>query len=174
MRNKCYNGLRNILRSRLLEKDTKSKIYKTLIRSAVLYGCESWTVTKKEEEKLNIFERKILRTIYGPSCVNGVRKIKYNDELDNIYREPSIVKMIKIARLKRLRHIARMEGNVSCKMITFFQPEDSRKKGRPKLRWLDSVLKDFKILKVTAWWRTAQDRDLWSKIIKEANTYKGL
>jgi hypothetical protein len=46
----------------------------------VLYGCESWTLMKKEEEKLNIFERKILRKIYGPSCVNGVWKIKYNDE----------------------------------------------------------------------------------------------
>jgi sorting nexin-29 len=134
MGNTCYYGLRNILRSRLLKEDTKCKIYKTLIRRVVLYGCESWTLTKEEEEKLNIFERKILRKIYGP--------IKYNDELYNIYKEPSIVKMIKIARLKWLRHIVRMEDNAPCKEITFSQPEGSRKKGRPKLRWLDSVLKD--------------------------------
>jgi hypothetical protein len=57
----------------------------------------------------------------------------------------------------------------SCKKITFSHPEGSRKKGRPKLRWLDSVLKDLKILKVTA-----QDRDLWSKIIKEAKAHKVL
>jgi hypothetical protein len=67
-----------------------------------------------------------------------------------------------------------MEDNAPCKKITFSQPEGSRKKGRPKLRWLDSVLKDLKILTVTAWWRTAQDTDLWSKIIKEAKAYKGL
>jgi hypothetical protein len=56
--NTSYYGLRNILRSRLLNKDTKCKIYKTLIRPAVLYRCESWTPTIKEEEKLNEFERK--------------------------------------------------------------------------------------------------------------------
>jgi hypothetical protein len=85
-----------------------------------------------------------------------------------------MVKIIKIARLKWLGHIVRMEDNAPCKKITFSQPEGSRKKGRPKLRWLDSVLKDLKILKVTACWRTAQDRDLWSKIIKEAKAHKGL
>jgi hypothetical protein len=58
--------------------------------------------------------------------------------------------MIKIARLKWLGHIARMEDNAPCKKRTFSQPEGSRKKGRPKLRWLDSVLNDLKILKVTA------------------------
>jgi hypothetical protein len=62
-----------------------------------------------------------------------------------------------------------MEDNAPCKKITFSQPEGSRKKGRPKLRWLDSVLKDLKILKVTA-----GDRDLWSKIIKETKAHKGL
>jgi hypothetical protein len=71
MGNTCYYGLRNILRSRLLKKNTKCKVYKTLTRPVVLYGCESWTFTKKEEEKLKMFERKILRKIYGPSCVNG-------------------------------------------------------------------------------------------------------
>jgi hypothetical protein len=53
--------------------------------------------------------------------------------------------MIKITTLKWLGHIARMEDNAPCKKITFSQPE-----GRPKLRWLDSVLKDLKILTVTA------------------------
>jgi hypothetical protein len=62
-----------------------------------------------------------------------------------------------------------MEGNAPCKKITFSQPEGSRKKGRPKLRWIDSVLKDLKILSVTT-----QDRDLWSKIIKKAKAHKGL
>jgi hypothetical protein len=67
------------------------------------------------------------------------------------YKEPGVVKMIKISRLKWLGHIARMEDNAPCKKITFSQPEDSRKKGKPKLRWPDSVLKDLKILTVTAW-----------------------
>jgi hypothetical protein len=116
----------------------------------------------------------MLRKIYGPSFVNGVWRIKYNDELYNLYKEPSTVKITKIAKLKWLGHIARMEDNAPCKKKTFSQPEDSRKKSRPKVRWPDSVLKDLKILTVTVWRRTAQDRALWSKIIKEARAHKGL
>ena len=74
--------------------------------------------------------------------------------------EPSIVKMINIARLKWLGHTSRMEDNVPCRKITFYQPEGSRKKGRPKLRWLDSVLRYLKTLEVNAWWKKAGDRDL--------------
>jgi len=78
---KCYYGLRNILGPDLLQKDTKSKIYKTLIRPVVLYRCDSWALIKTDEAKLSIFERKILGKIYGPSHVNVVWRIKYNDEL---------------------------------------------------------------------------------------------
>jgi hypothetical protein len=57
-----------------------------------------------------------------------------------------------------------MEENSSCKKVTFFQPEGSRKKRRPKLRWLDSVLKDVKLLKVETWWKKARDRNIWRRI----------
>jgi hypothetical protein len=50
-----------------------------------------------------------------------------------------------------------MEENSPCKKITFSQPEGSWKKGRPKLRWLDSVLKDVKLLKLEIWWKKACD-----------------
>jgi hypothetical protein len=66
--NRCYYGLRNLLQSRLLNKGTKCKIYKTLVRPVVLYGSESWTLTKADEEKLRTFERRMLRKIYGPTC----------------------------------------------------------------------------------------------------------
>ena len=65
-----------------------------------------------------------------------------------MYKDPSKVKVIKTAKLRRLGHIARMEDNVLCKKINFSQPEGSRKKGRPRLRWIDSVLKDLKTLEV--------------------------
>jgi hypothetical protein len=68
----------------------------------------------------------------------------------NFYKQPSTVKMIKTARLKWLGHTAKMEDNVSCRKITFFQSEGSRKKGRLRLKWLDSVLKDLKTLEVNA------------------------
>jgi hypothetical protein len=58
------------------------------------------------------------------------------------------------------------------KIIT--HPWRSLKKGRPKLRWLDSVLKDVKLLKVETWWKKALDRNIWARIVKEAKVHKGL
>jgi hypothetical protein len=149
----------DLLRSKLLGKGTKCKIYKTLIKPVVLYGSESWTLTKLNEDKLKIFEREILRNIYGPSYVNGVWRIRYNDELYKLFKEPNIVESIKINRLKWLGHIRRMDESSLCRQLVFSQLEGSRKKGRPKLKWLDDVLQDLKILKVTAWCKKAQDRD---------------
>jgi hypothetical protein len=66
-----------------------------------------------------------------------------------------------VARTRWLGYLVRMEENSPCKKITLLQPEGSRKKGRPKLRWLYSVLKDIKLMKVEAWWKKAIDRDIW-------------
>jgi hypothetical protein len=54
---------------------TKCKICKTLIRCLVLYGTESWNLSKADEEKLRIYVRRIMRRIYGPTCKNGVWRI---------------------------------------------------------------------------------------------------
>jgi hypothetical protein len=67
-----------------------------------------------------------------------------------------------------------MEENSPCRKITFSQPEGSRKKGRSKLRWLDSVLKDVKLWKEETWWKKASRRKILGRIIKGAKVYKGL
>jgi hypothetical protein len=120
------------------------------------------------------FERRILRRRYGPTCENGVWRIKYNDELHSLYKDLDIVTVIKVARIRWLGHLVRMEENSPYKKITFSQPEDSLKKRRPKLKWLDSVLKDVKLLKVETWWKKAPDRNIWGRIIKDAKVHKGL
>jgi hypothetical protein len=91
-----------------------------------------------------------------------------------LYEDLDIVRVIKVARLRWLGHLVRMEENSPCKKITFSQPEGSQKKGRPKLRWLDSVLKDVKLLKVETWRKKACDRNIWGRTIKEAKVHKGL
>jgi hypothetical protein len=109
-----------------------------------------------------------------PTCENGVWRIKYNVELYSLYKDPDIVRVIKVARIRWLGHLVRMEENSPCKKITFSQTEGSRKKGKTKLRWLDSVLKDVKLLKVEAWWKKALNRNIWGKIMKEAKVHTGL
>jgi hypothetical protein len=94
--------------------------------------------------------------------------------LYSLYKDPYIVKVIKVARIRWIGHLVRMEENSPCKKIIFSQPEGSRKKERPKLRWLHSVLKYVKTLKVEAWWKKALGRNLWGRIIKEAKVHTGL
>jgi hypothetical protein len=64
--NACYHSLQNLLSSRLLSKNLKIKIYRTIILPFVLYGCETWSLTLREERKLKVFENKVLRRIFGP------------------------------------------------------------------------------------------------------------
>jgi hypothetical protein len=80
--NKCSFGLRKHLQSSHLSRQTKFTIHKTLIRPVLLYGSETWVLTKREENQLLVFERKVLRTICGPKIENGVSKRRYNHELD--------------------------------------------------------------------------------------------
>jgi hypothetical protein len=71
MGNTCYYGMRNILRSRLLKKDTKCKIYKTLIRPVVLYGCESWTLTKKRKKNLTYLKERYYGKFMAQAVLMG-------------------------------------------------------------------------------------------------------
>jgi len=64
--NACYNSVQNILYSRLLSKNVKIKIYRSVIFPVVLHGCETWTFTLREERKLRVFENRVLRSIFGP------------------------------------------------------------------------------------------------------------
>jgi hypothetical protein len=66
MGNACYHLVQNILSSRLVCRNVKVKIYKTIILPFVLYGCEAWSLTLREEHRLRVFENRILRRIFGP------------------------------------------------------------------------------------------------------------
>jgi hypothetical protein len=94
--------------------------------------------------------------------------------LYSLYKDPDIVRVIKVARIRWLGHLVRTGGNSPYKKTTFSQPKGSRNKGRTKLRWLHSVLKEVKLLKVETWCKKALDRNIWGRIIKEAKVHKGL
>ena len=79
-------------RSRLLSRATKIILYKTLIRPVVSYGVEAWMLTKKEEQAMLIFERKIFRIIYGPKYENGEWESRTNRELEEMSKGKNIVK----------------------------------------------------------------------------------
>jgi hypothetical protein len=73
--NACYHSVQNLLSYRLLSKNTKIRVYRTIILPVVLYGCETWSVTLGEEQRLMVFENRVLRRIFGPKRdVTGMEK----------------------------------------------------------------------------------------------------
>src|SRR5215471_4767172 len=64
--NACYHSVQNLLSSRLLSKNLKIKMYRTIILPVVLYECETWSLTLREERRLRVFENRVLRRVFGP------------------------------------------------------------------------------------------------------------
>ena len=108
--NACYHSVQNLLSSRLLSKNIKIKIYRTIILPVVLYGCETWSLTLREERKLRVFENMVLRRIFGPrrdEVTVEWRRLHY-EELNDLYCSPNIVRVIKLRRMRWAGHVARM------------------------------------------------------------------
>ena len=81
----------------LLSKNVNIKIYRTLIFPVVLYGCETWSLTLREEYRLKVFENRVLRRIFGPKTdeVTGEWRRQHNEKLYALYSSPDISRVIK-------------------------------------------------------------------------------
>jgi hypothetical protein len=92
------------------------RIYKTIILPVILYGCETWSLTLKEEHRLRVFENKVLRRIFGPKrdeVTRGWRKL-HNEELRDMYSLPSIIRIIKSRRTRWAAHASPNGGKEKC------------------------------------------------------------
>jgi hypothetical protein len=81
--NACYHSVQSLLSSHLLSRNVNVKIYKTIIQPLVLYGCETWSLTLREEHRLRVLENRVLRRIFGPKrdeVTGGWRKL-HNEKL---------------------------------------------------------------------------------------------
>jgi len=102
--------VQNLLSFRLLSKNLKIKIYRTIILPVVLYGCETWALTLREERKLRVFESMVLRRIFGPRRdeVTGEWRRLHNEEFNDLYSSPNIVRVIKSRKMSWAGHVVRM------------------------------------------------------------------
>jgi len=110
--NVCYHSVQNILSSSLLSKNIKIKIYRTIILTVDSYGCETWSHTLREESMLRVFENRVLRRIFGPKKdeVTGELRKLHNDDLNDLYSSPNIVRVIKSRRMRWAEHVERIGG----------------------------------------------------------------
>jgi hypothetical protein len=146
-----------------------------IICPVVTYACETWTLKDKIEQKLMVFERKILRKIFRPIKVSEDRwRIRTNDELGTLINQADIVRYVKAQRICWLGHIERMPDDRMVIKITNWKPIAPGRIGRPKLRWEEDIRNDLKVMKVQNWKKLAQDRNKWTGIIEQAKTHVGL
>jgi hypothetical protein len=109
--NKCDYALQAVLKSRRTSRKVKLHINKTVVRPIVTYACETWVLTRKGELTIPIWERKVLRRIFGPICERGCYRIRTNEEVYRIYKEMDLVTIFKTLRLKWLGQVNRMEDH---------------------------------------------------------------
>jgi hypothetical protein len=95
--NACYQSVQKLLSSSLLSDNIKNKIHKNINLSVVLYGCETWSMTLREERRLRVFEYRVLRRIFGPKRddATGEWRKLHNEELNDLYSSPNFVRVIK-------------------------------------------------------------------------------
>jgi len=134
--NARYHSVQNLLSSRLISKNLKIKIYRTIILPVVLYGCEAWSLTLQEERKLRVFENIVLRRIFGPRTdkVTGAWRRLHNDELNDLYTLPNIVWVIKLRRMRWAGHVALMGEERGVYNVLVGKLERKRPLGRPRHR----------------------------------------
>jgi len=153
----------------LLSKNLKIKIYRTIILPVDLYGCEAWLLTLREEMKLRVFENMVLRRIFGPRWdeVTGKWRRFHNEELNDLYRSPNIVRVINSRRMGWAGHVARMGEERGVYRVLVGKPEGRRPLGRLRRRWVDNIMMDLQ--KVGCgymdWIGLAQDRDRWRTLV---------
>ena len=131
-----------------------------VIRSLPDYGCETWSLTMKEERRLRMFENRVLRRIFGPKRdeVTGQWRKLHNEELSDLYSLPNIVRVVKSRRMG-WSCMWRVWGGVHRVLVG--KPEEKRPLGRPRRRWEDNIKMDLQ--EVGRGWEDwvvlAQDRD---------------
>jgi hypothetical protein len=130
-----------------LSKNSKIKIYKTLILPFVLYGCETWSPTQKEEHRLRVFENRVLRRIFGPvreEVAGACRRVDIV-ELNNLYI------LVESRWMRCVGHVAFMGEMRNAYKIFIRKHERKRPHGRARHRWEVNISMDLREMGCKMW-----------------------
>jgi hypothetical protein len=128
-----------------------------------LYGCETWSLTLREEHILRVFENRVLRRIFGPKRDEVMAELRkfHNEELHNLYSSPDIIRQVKSRRMRWAGNVARMGEERKVYKVLVGNPEGKRPLGSPMRRWEDGIRMDLREIGLGGMdcIRLAQDRD---------------
>lgn len=157
---RAFYANRKLLTSKNLSWNTKFIIYKTKIRPVATYCGETWNCTQADNESLNVFERKVLRTIIGPKRVaEDEYRSRYNHELYEIYKDVDLATFIRLLRVQWAGHVWRRSDDETLKQVYNGDfREGRRSRGRPKGTWMETMLKDCEELNIRDWRTVFKDK----------------
>ncbi|GFV90152.1 uncharacterized protein TNCV_4378681 [Trichonephila clavipes] len=131
-------------------------------------------MSRTDKSMISIYERKILRFLFGGIQENRTWRRRSNLELYRSYNESGIVNFIKLQRIKWAGHVIRMNEDHTSKKVFNAQPIGPRRKSRPNLRWIDGLEKYFLVLRIRNWRTLAGRRQPWKKLLENVKDHPGL
>jgi hypothetical protein len=156
------------LSSRLLSRNVKVKIYKTIMLSVVMYEYETWSLTLRKEYRLRVFENRVLRRIFVPKGdeVTGEWRKLYNEKPHNLYSSKNI-KQMKSRRKRWAGHVARMGVERKVYKVLVRKPEGKRLLERPRRRWENEIRMDLREIgwRIVELIHLAGDSDRWWALV---------
>jgi hypothetical protein len=141
---------------------------KTVILPFVMYGCETLSLTLREEHRPRVYENRLLRRIFVTKRgEDGWWRKLDNDKFHNLYSSSNIVTVIKSRRFRWAGQVARMGEGTGVYMVLVGRPEGKRQLGRPKRRWEDNIKMDLWEIGIDGanWIQLAQDRVQWRAFV---------
>jgi hypothetical protein len=143
--NTYYHSVQSLLSSCLLSRNLKVKIYKTIILPVVLYGCETCSVTLREELGLRVFENRVLRRMFGPKRdeVTGEWRKMHSGKLHNLYSSRDTIRLIKSRGMRWMGHVAHMGEGKKVYRVLMGKSKGKRPLARPWRRWEHGIQVDL-------------------------------
>ena len=142
----------------------------------VLYGCETRSLTLREERRLRVFETRVLRRVFGPKRdeVTGEWRKLHNKELNDLYSLPNIVRVVKSRRMRWAGHVACMGEDRVVHRVLVGKPEGKRPLRKPGRRWEDNIKMDLQEVEGGRgdWMELAQDRDMWRALVGTVRDFR--
>jgi hypothetical protein len=152
----------------MLSKNTKIRVYRIIILPVVLYGCETWSPTLREEQRLRVFENRVLRRIFVPKGVEatGDWRRLHNEELNDLFSSPNIIRVFKSKRMSWAGHVSRMGKTEVHTGFWWGDPMEGDHLGDPGAD-VNIILKRIfkKWDRDMNWIELAQDRESWLALV---------
>jgi hypothetical protein len=120
---------------------------------------------------VEVFERKVLRSVHGPEQDNGACRSRCNNELNTLFKEPKRTTVVEVVRLRWAGRVERFDEDQMPKRLLNENPSGRRHVGRRRSGWMGENARKMGIRR---WWSRALDREEWKTLVEEAETLNQL